>query len=320
MKGGREGRMVDRYGQESIRVLDLHFGAPGTIAAFVLDSRDGPVLVETGPDSTYPALVSGLNAADVSPEEVRHVLLTHIHLDHAGAAWRLAALGATVYVHPVGAPHLEDPSKLLASARRIYGDRMDTLWGRLEPISPESVRVVEDGEVLRIGGLRIEALHTPGHANHHIAYRVDGMVFTGDVAGVRMVGGPIVPPCPPPDINLEEWRASIARLAALDAGALYLTHFGRVDDVGDHLEGLGHSLETFASWVRERLNRGDEEAALVPLFEAYTEGFLAAQGCGQPMLARYALANPAFMSVAGLARYWRRRDKATATRFEKTAG
>ena len=189
---------------------------------------------------------------------------------------------------------------------------MDALWGRLEPISRERLRAVEDGEMLRIGGLRIEALHTPGHANHHVAYRVDGSVLTGDVGGVRMAGGPVVPPCPPPDIDLEAWRASIARLAALDADALYLTHFGRVDDAGDHLEGLGRSLDAFAAWVRERLHRGVEEAALVSLFEAYTEGYLAAQGCGESVLARYGLANPAFMSVAGLARYWRRRGQLAA--------
>ncbi len=307
-------------GRQTIRVLDLHFGVPGTIAAFLLPSADGPVLVETGPDSTYPELVRGLEAAGTSPEQVRHVLLTHIHLDHAGAAWRLARLGATVYVHPVGAPHLADPSKLLTSARRIYGERMDTLWGRLEPIPGECLRLVEDGEVLRIGGLRLEALHTPGHATHHIAYRADGTVFTGDVGGVRIADGPVVPPCPPPDIDLEAWRASIARLAVLDAEALYLTHFGRVTDVGSHLESLQRALESFASWVRERLHRGLEEGALVPLFEAYTEGFLAAQGCREPILTRYGLANPAFMSVAGLARYWRRREKEAAARAASEGG
>ena len=310
----RSSRSASTANGEAIRVLDLHFGTDGTIAAFLLRSRDGPVLVETGPDSTYPALESALNAAGTAPEEVRHALLTHIHLDHAGAAWRLARLGATVYVHPAGAPHLADPSKLLASARRIYGEQMDTLLGRLEAIPSERLKVVEDGEVLAIGGLRLEALHTPGHAWHHIAYRIDGTVFTGDVGGVRMAGGPVVPPCPPPDIDLEAWRASLARLAAVDADALYLTHFGPVTEVRDHLSGLERSLEAFASWVREKLRRGFEEQPLVPLFEAFTEGFLTAQGSDEALLRRYALANPAFMSVAGLARYWRRREKAAVAR------
>ena len=306
--------MVSGRDTQAVRVLDLHFGEPGTIAAFLLQSGDGPVLIETGPDSTYPTLVNQLSAAGVSPEQVRHVLLTHIHLDHAGAAWRLAGLGATVHVHPAGASHLADPAKLLTSARRIYGERMETLWGRLEAIPSARLRVVADGEVLRIGGLHLEALHTPGHATHHIAYLTDGMVFTGDVAGVRMAGGPVVPPCPPPDIDLEAWRASIARLRALDADILYLTHFGPVADVGGHLHDLEWSLRSYASWVREKLHRGVDEAALVPLLEAYTEGFLSAQGCEEAALERYALANPAFMSVAGLGRYWRKREAAAPQR------
>jgi glyoxylase-like metal-dependent hydrolase (beta-lactamase superfamily II) len=311
---GREERTTDHSTPSAdsgpIRTLDLHFGAQGTIAAFLLRSREGPILVETGPESTFPALARALNEAGTSPEEVRHAFVTHIHLDHAGAAWRLAALGATVYVHPVGAPHLADPSKLLASARRIYGEQMGSLWGRLEPIAPERLRVLQDGEVVRIGGLRFEALHTPGHATHHIAYRLDGAVFTGDVAGVRMSGGPVVPPCPPPDIDLEAWRASIARLRALPIETLHLTHFGAADDPVEHLDRLSASLDAFALWVRSRLGRGSSEEAMVPLFEAYTEGFLAAQGCDESGTRRYALANPAFMSVAGLARYWRRRSTA----------
>jgi glyoxylase-like metal-dependent hydrolase (beta-lactamase superfamily II) len=183
---------------DTVRVLDLQFGGAGTIASFLLASAVGPVLVETGPDSTYPALVRALREAGTRPEAVRHVLLTHIHLDHGGAAWRLAAPGAMVYVHPVGAPHLAEPSKLFASAKKIYGDQMDSLWGRLEPIPVQRLRVVEDGEVLRIGDLAIEALHTPGHASHHVAYRLGGVLFTGDVGGVRIGAGPVVPPCPPP--------------------------------------------------------------------------------------------------------------------------
>jgi glyoxylase-like metal-dependent hydrolase (beta-lactamase superfamily II) len=303
-------------GAKPIRVLDLHFGTEGTIAAFLLQSREGPVLVETGPDSTFAALELALREAGTAPSEVHHALLTHIHLDHAGAAWQLARLGATVYVHPVGAPHLADPSKLLASARRIYGDQMDTLWGRLEPIPTERLRVVEDGEVLRIGELRVEALHTPGHATHHIAYRMNGTVFTGDVAGVRMAGGPVVPPCPPPDIDIEAWRASIARLQALEPETLYLTHFGPVSGAGNHLAELDRALSVFSAWVRGKLHEGVDEAAMVPLFEAYTEGFLTAQGSDETLRERYALANPAFMSVAGLARYWRRRE-GTAARAAK---
>ena len=140
-----------------MKVLDLRFqGAERVIASFLLDSGEGPVLVETGPESCYPRLVEALRAEGVAPEEVRHVFVTHIHLDHAGAAWRLAELGATVYVHPRGAPHLVDPSRLLASAERIYGDQLKALWGEVRGIPEERVRLLADGEVVALGGLEVQ--------------------------------------------------------------------------------------------------------------------------------------------------------------------
>jgi glyoxylase-like metal-dependent hydrolase (beta-lactamase superfamily II) len=291
-----------------VRIIDLNFGAVGTIAAFLMDSGTGPVLIESGPDSTYPALEAGLRTAGVEPEEVRHVLLTHIHLDHAGAAWQLAKLGATVFVHPVGAPHLADPSKLLASARRIYGEDMDSLWGRLEPIDPERLRAVGDGEVVRIGRLSFEALHTPGHASHHIAWRLDGAVFAGDVAGVRMDAGPVVPPCPPPDIDLEAWHASVATLREVAPEVLYPTHFGAFRDVPDYLDRVDASLALFAEWIRQRMREAQDESAMVAALERFTADHLRERGCDERLLRRYELANPAFMSVAGLTRYWRKRE------------
>jgi glyoxylase-like metal-dependent hydrolase (beta-lactamase superfamily II) len=298
--------MPDNETHPAVEVLDLAFGEPGVIAAFVIRTADGPVLVETGPESTYTALARGLQSLGEAPEAVRHVLLTHIHLDHAGAAWRLAEHGATVYVHPVGAPHLADPSRLLASASKIYGDKMDALWGRLEPVPADRLRTVGDREILRIGGVSIEALHTPGHANHHIAYRLDGAMFTGDVGGVRVGSGPVVPPCPPPDIDLEAWRSSLAAIESERPELLYLTHFGAFRDVASHLDRLERALASFAEWVKARLDEGAEPEVMVPQFEAYTGGFLDAHGCVGHERERYALANPAFMSVAGLVRYWRK--------------
>jgi glyoxylase-like metal-dependent hydrolase (beta-lactamase superfamily II) len=316
VEGGND--VTDRGDDGGVQVLDLHFGSDGTIAAFLLASHDGPLLVETGPDSTYPALQKALREAGTASEAVRHVLLTHIHLDHAGAAWQLARLGATVYVHPVGAPHLADPSRLLVSARRIYGDQMDSLWGRLEPIPPERLRVVEDGEVLHFGNLDVEAVHTPGHANHHIAYRTDGVVFTGDVGGVRIHGGPVVPPCPPPDIDLEAWRASLSRLRSLRPDTLYLTHFGAVHDPKTHIDRLEQTLADFPSWVRERMRDGLDEPDIVPRFEEYVQDYLTKRGADEALLRRYAFANPAFMSVAGLVRYWRKRAQREATAAART--
>ena len=299
--------MDDTHAGAAIEVLDLEFKMHETIASFLLRSSDGPVLIETGPESTFEALRRALGRAGFRVEDVRHALVTHIHLDHAGAAWRLAEHGATIYVHPVGAPHLVDPARLLVSARKIYGPQMDGLWGRMGPIAADRIRVLQDGETLGIGGLRIEALFTPGHASHHIAYRVDGAVLTGDVAGVRIGDGPVVPPCPPPEVDIEAWRASLARLREVAPRRLYLTHFGIVDEVGEHLDRLEAALAAFASWTRARMEQGLAEEAIVPLFEAYTDGFLAARGAGEEVQRRYAVANPAFMSVAGLARYWRKR-------------
>jgi glyoxylase-like metal-dependent hydrolase (beta-lactamase superfamily II) len=290
-----------------IQTLDLDFqGEPGVIAAFLVRSSAGPVLVESGPASTFAALEAGLRRAGVEPAEVRHVLLTHIHLDHAGAAWRLASLGAEVHVHPAGAPHLQDPSKLLASARKIYREQMDPLWGTLEPIPPERIRPLADGEVLRFGDVAIEALFTPGHAIHHVAFRLDGAVFTGDVGGVRIDGGPAVAPCPPPDIDLELWTASLDRIRAVRPQVLYLTHFGPFADAREHLDGVGRSLRGLSAWVLERMRAGDREDELVARLDAYARGYLDGTAAGDGLARSYQLANPAFMSAAGLARYWRR--------------
>jgi glyoxylase-like metal-dependent hydrolase (beta-lactamase superfamily II) len=286
-----------------VRVLDLRFqGAERVIAGFLLDSGEGPVLVETGPESCYPRLVEALRAEGVAPGEVRHVFVTHIHLDHAGAAWRLAELGATVYVHPRGAPHLVDPSRLLASAERIYGDQLKALWGEVRGIPEERVRPLADGEVVVLGGLEVQAVETPGHASHHHAYRVGEVVFTGDVAGVRIAPGPVLPPTPPPDIHLEAWKASLDRLRALRPRALYLTHFGPYEDVEAHLEALEATLLAWADWVRARLKEGLSEEEIRPLFEAYWREGLG--GLSQEEVDRYALADPPWMNLQGLIRYW----------------
>ena len=218
-----------------IHVLDLDYGVPRTTAAFLVETSKGPVLVETGPDSTYSVLVERLRALGYAPEEVRHVLVTHIHLDHAGAAWRFAERGATVYVHPRGVKHLRDPSRLLASAGRIFGEQTEELWGRTRPIAADRIQLVEDGEVLHPGGVRVEALETPGHADHHLTWRIEEAIFTGDVGGVRIGNGPVFAPTPPPEIRVEAWQKSIARLRGLRAAEIYLTHFGRFTNIEEHL-------------------------------------------------------------------------------------
>lgn len=290
-----------------VRVLDLRFqGAERVIASFLLQSKEGPVLIETGPESTYPRLEAALRAEGVDPEEVRHVFVTHIHLDHAGAAWRLAELGATVYVHPKGAPHLVDPSRLLASAERIYGAMLKPLWGELKGIPEERVRVLQDGEVVDLGGLRVQALETLGHASHHHAYLVEGVLFAGDIAGVRIAPGPVLPPTPPPDIHLESWYASLDRILALRPEALYLTHFGAYRDVEAHLLALRQALEDWAGWALSRLKEGLSPEEMTGRFEAYWREGLRRAGVDEAGMRLYELADPPYMNLQGLVRYWQK--------------
>ena len=150
-----------------IHVLDTqHLGRPGIIASTLLETNDGPVLFDTGPESTFGNIAGGLSKLGVEPSDIRHVFLSHIHFDHAGAAWRFAELGATIYVHPRGAPHLIDPAKLVASATRLYGDEMERLWGKFSGIAPERVRVLENNDVVRVSPFEIRAIETRGHASH----------------------------------------------------------------------------------------------------------------------------------------------------------
>ena len=288
-----------------IRILDLQFlGLEQTISAFLVITGEGPVLVETGPHSTIRQLEAEVNRNGFSLEEIRHVLLTHIHLDHAGAAWYLADKGAIVYLHPFGAKHMADPSKLMESARRIYKDQMDFLWGQMHAIQPEQLREVADNEELKIGGTTIKALHTPGHASHHIAWQLGEVLFTGDVAGVKIEGGPVVPPCPPPDINIEDWEKSIDRILKSRVNKLYLTHFGIVEDKDAHLTSLKEELMKWAFWIKEHMEKGLDAQAMTPLFQEFVAGNLRKKGLGEHRIKQYEAANPSWMSVAGLMRYW----------------
>jgi glyoxylase-like metal-dependent hydrolase (beta-lactamase superfamily II) len=290
-----------------MQVIDLNFlDLSSAVAAFLLQSSEGPILIETGPHATLPRLVESIEQAGYRAADVKHVLLTHIHLDHAGAAWWFARQGATVYVHPKGLPHLMDPSKLMASARMIYQDQMDRLWGEMHPIDPDRLRQVNDDEELLLGDVRVIARHTPGHAVHHIAWQWEDCLFTGDVGGVKIGNGPVMPPCPPPDIHLPDWMQSIERMRALAAGKLYLTHFGLVTDKEGHLDELTLRLNAWAEWMKPHYLAGTAAAIITPAFQAYVREDLVSHGLSEETIDRYEAANPAWMSVAGLLRYWKK--------------
>jgi glyoxylase-like metal-dependent hydrolase (beta-lactamase superfamily II) len=236
---------------DGLWLLDtLHQGEPGVVGCYLLVGHDGLALVDVGPERTHETLLAGVRRAGFDPAQIEHLILTHVHLDHAGAAGRLARVlpNARVYVHGLGAPHLIDPSKLVASATRIYGERMATLWGTILPVPRERLVILDDGAELAVGGRTLRVIYTPGHAVHHVALydAVSGDLFAGDVAGVRHQGVAYVrPPTPPPDLHLEDWYASLRRVADLDPKRLYLAHFGPVDDVRAHLAELAGRL---ASW------------------------------------------------------------------------
>jgi len=287
-----------------IHVLDLNNRAPRVIASFVLETSEGPVLFETGPESRFPALLEGLHRLGYGVQELRHVFVTHIHLDHAGAAWRLAEAGAKIYVHPKGAAHLADPTKLWASASRIYGDQMEALWGQMGRVPESQIRVLYDGEVVSIGGSQIRAVETPGHASHHHAFWIEPALIGGDVTGVRIGRGPVLPPCPPPEIHVEVWSDSIAKIRALNPEVLYLTHFGAFTDVQPHLDSLEATLSDWAEWMRQQLRAGKNREAILPEFEGYVGEQLRRAGLSPAEIQEYELADPSWMSVDGLMRYW----------------
>lgn len=291
-----------------IHILDLGFlGLNEAIAAFLVETSEGPVLIETGPHSVNGNLEKEVQRCGYELSDIKHVFITHIHFDHAGGAWALAQQGATIYLHPFGKRHLGEPSKLYASAKRIYQDKMETLWGRMEAIEEEKLVTLEHGESVTIGDSTFVAHHTPGHAVHHIAWQLGKNLFAGDVAGVKINRGIVVPPCPPPDINIEDWIASISLIHTLDIDAMYLTHFNKITDISAHLDALETVLWDWANWMKPHFDNGTNQQEVVPKFMEYTKQQLLNHGLTEAEVAQYEAANPSWMSVAGLMRYWKKR-------------
>ena len=279
-------------------LLDLHHFRPRIIGAYLLETDDGPALFDCGPATCVEWLAGGLAEHGLDLTDVRHLLLSHIHLDHAGAAGVLVRRNPRLQVHvsEVGAPHVVDPARLEASARRLYGDAFDELWGELAPVPAENVRVV--GE--RVAGL--ECFPTPGHASHHVSYLGDdGTLYAGDAAGVRIEPGRFVlPPCPPPEFELDAWLRTIDDIEQRAPGRLALIHFGVFDDVEAHLDRL---RETLGRWTG-RVQDGMDEQTFVATAR-YDVGQV------DPELEEeYDRAAPFWHHYRGIERYWRKRREA----------
>jgi len=292
-----------------IETIDLQYrGVSRVIASYLIVGPEGPVLVETGPGSTLETLLAGLNDHGVAPADIRHVFVTHIHLDHAGAAGWWAGQGATVYVHPFGAPHLIDPSKLIASATRIYKDEMETLWGEILPAPPDKVVAIQDGQVIEASGLSFTAIETPGHARHHHVYQVGDVVFTGDAAGIRFPDSPWIDvPAPPPEFDLETWRDTIEKIRHLGAATLYPTHYGATSEVAVQLDGLRIALEESVEFVGSMMDEGLDRNHMVERYTQRLQDRVDQVEVTGNLAQAMEFANPKAMSVDGISRYLRKR-------------
>lgn len=303
---------------DGLHCIDLHFqGEAGVIACYLLQSGEERALIEIGPGSTLNALLSELKQIGVDPTSIGKVIVTHVHLDHAGAAgsWMERYPQTQLYVHEIGAPHMIDPTKLLASAARIYGDRMDVLWGDFLPVPENRVHVMRDGDYIDLGRGALQVHYTPGHASHHVAVHDPSrnVVFTGDVAGVRLPHhGYVRPPTPPPDLDIDLWRASVQRLLDLRPSSLLLTHFGKFNDVTEHLTQLPTRLDTWARLVADASARGDDRQQIIHALQDFGDREIADGGDHDSAVERYDLATPYNMSVDGFLRYFRKRTSANS--------
>jgi len=298
-----------------IHILDTRqLGHPGIVAATALETNDGIALFDTGPESTFDNVIADLQKAGFDAKDVRHVFLSHIHFDHAGAAWRFAQT-ATIYVHPRGAAHLIDPTKLVESATRIFGDDMERLWGKIGPVPKEQVRILEDNEIVRVPPFEIRAIATPGHASHHHVYHWDDNVFGGDIAGVRIGNGSPIPPFVPPELHVESWRESIAKIRKLNPANLYLPHFGKTTGpVSEHLDLLDERVARWSEWFRERIRNGDDESMLRSSFAELEHSELLRDGASQNDVNGYEAADPSYMAVGASIRYWKKFHPEEVTR------
>lgn len=291
--------------------IDLQFrGSPRVIATAILQGADGVTLVDPGPTSCLPALEQGLRDRGLALRDVRSVLLTHIHLDHAGACGTIVERvpAARVYVHERGAPHMVDPAKLLASATRLYGDQMDALWGAFQPVPAAQVTVLKGGERLPLAGTSISVAYTPGHAKHHVSYLDEyaGVAYVGDTAGVQVAGNYLIAPTPPPDIDIEAWQQSLSTIDAWQPVSLFLTHFGPVSPARAHLARVKTVVADAAAISRRMIDDGGSDEELAARYAGRMR-----EDVRKTLSEREArsaeLAAPFDQLWYGLARYWQKK-------------
>jgi glyoxylase-like metal-dependent hydrolase (beta-lactamase superfamily II) len=292
-----------------IHTLDLHFqNTPGLIAAYLVECGGALALIETGPGSCHEHLVAEIAARGFSPADIRHVFVTHIHLDHSGGAGWWARKGATVYCHPNAAKHLIDPSRLIGSAQLIYGDRMDALWGAILPAPESNVIALQDGESVTVGDSQITAWDTPGHARHHHAFVMEDTCFSGDVAGVRLDGSDYHSvAAAPPQFDPVAYIASVDRLLARRFQKLCIAHFGIMDDPTAHLLAYRERISEVSRVVGASFASGESAAETRALFEKHEHAAAVSCGVDASLWQRYEMGNSTAMCADGIRLYHEKR-------------
>jgi glyoxylase-like metal-dependent hydrolase (beta-lactamase superfamily II) len=297
---------------ERTHLIDVQYlGRPGSIAACLIETREGPGIVDPGPSNCVPALARELEAHGIGLDDLRFILLTHIHLDHAGATGTLARDNPRlrVHVHEAGAAHLADPTRLLASALRIYGDQLGPLFGEFLAVPAAQIHALAGGESLNLGDRTVRIAHAPGHAKHHIACldEESGTLFMGDTAGERFAPSSyVLPVTPPPDIDIERWKETLATVRVWNAETLFITHFGAFRDVAPHLDAIESSLEDWADRVRLSLEEPGDDEEKASRFESAIHAQLRSM-VEPPAVDDYTSGGGIRDSWFGLARYWRQR-------------
>jgi len=301
----------------SITLLDnLWMGQPRSIAAGLLESDGHRAIVDPGPGSTLETLHQNLRAHGMGVGDLDAILLTHIHLDHAGATGALVGENPrlAVYVHKIGAPHVIDPSKLLASAQRLWPNGLQRLFGETLPVPAENLRILEGGETLTLGSRQVEVVYTPGHASHHVSYfdNREGVAFVGDTAGVRIEGNSyVMPATPPPDIDLGVWDTSFAAILERKPARLFLTHFGFSDNPSEHILLFRERLHRWAALAEEILHKAASDSAAMDSFMSATYEEIS-QHLPAGEADHYAFSAGLNLSFLGLTRYLRKRATAAS--------